>query len=375
VLKAGKEYKGTFFIDNNEFRNTPFDGTLVISNDNFCNCYIQESISVAIYNSFCNEIKQFKLKGEIIINGKTIHFLSPNAWNSHISTNGIILKSNSFVTGDSYNFSEKKIAKTRFLISGFLHDEDGRQSYQSVNNNYSISYKSRNSIEIEFRKQVTLEKCLDYISSFNDLFTLLRFSPSVIKSVSVNSNGEEFQLYERWLPFDSRNRNLPIDNIKYTPENIVKWFDKFFSFCNETRVASQQFFSTETLNNRYFEQQILYSHIFSFEGFYKKYIKLNHIAVPKRSKTKEPTFNDYIYHFLRKHCEIKNDIRKMHRYKFIDKAVKFRNTFAHDFDDYLDKISNIDCYAYTAIFNKMIRTLLIKDVLGLKDADIPMEEI
>lgn len=60
---------------------------------------------------------------------------------------------------------------------------------------------------------------------------------------------------------------------------------------------------------------------------------------------------------------------------FLTDVINIRNMYAHCSDRKINKLQKVDYYKYSVIINFMIRTLLIKNVLGLTQVVIDIEEL
>lgn len=418
MIEAGKEYECEFSIDDKALNGIIFHGNLKITTSNIFKIVINENDPEAIklFNLFNGKEIEFKLNGSLKIDNNTTSFISLHSWYSSIN----LIRTDLFVIGKSDVFDEQKIKSCKAIISGY--NSNNKPYRFNINSKIEISL-SNNYIEF-ISQNMNLDDYFDYIASYNDFMTLITNIPSVTKSVSVtDTSGNEFQVFTQWLPYESRNKNLAVDFLWKDPQSMINSFKDFLTFCNSSKIATLTYFTTQTLNERYFEQMILYQYIFCFEGFWTSFAdkqkslkrtgvssnvhkKIRDLLNPHidsffdKSECKEIlkeipsneiseyidnikngisysndlTFRKRIEQYLSLHQEIVNKMQSIDK-DFVDKLINFRNTFAHNTDGKLQKIQDMDVYKYVVVLNCMIRTLLIKDVLGYINATIPMEQL
>jgi hypothetical protein len=436
VLEAGKKYKGTFFIDNEELKDKLFTGILKIETDNFLYIINDKNMPIEIYDYFnnvetrCNVVKEFCLKGTIGNNKITCS----HTWNNNNYENRVVFKADEIFFGDTYLNTTAQVKNGSAVFSEFIFNSKETDNKYSIHvvkqpeqkKEISISYfkdAECYGINFDYTESDGVDSFCDLLGTINNFFTLVSYKPSEIKNVFITTTDDQkYQVIVRWMPIDSRNNEQRTTLSEFKIKDLANLIDKWIDFTSKADIASQQYFALQTMNRNTYEQMNLYTLIFCFEGFLSSYLnKINNACgtgisssihkkirvllnstidkVFKKRKykkilkgIKEASINEYIENikntisyanelpfrkriklFISWHQEINNKI--MTYDNFVGKLVTFRNTFAHSTDENINKIEDIDVYAYVVIVNYMLRTLLIKDVLGVKDADIPMEEI
>jgi hypothetical protein len=382
----------------------------------------------------CNVVKEFCFKGTIGNNKITCS----HTWNDKNYENRVVFKSDEIFFGDTYIDATPQVKNGFAVFSEFMFDnkEADNKYFIHVGERHreiSISYFRDGKycgINFGYSEFENIDSFCDLLGVINNFFTLVYYKPSEIKKMFITTtDNQKYQVIVRWMPIDSRNNEQRVTLPEFNIKDLANLIDKWIAYTLKADIACQQYFALQTMNRNTYEQMNLYTLIFCFEGFlnalydndffipenihnqikqkidfyienlfsecevkemlsgiddenitsYKNTIKKNY------SLAFEGTFRKRIKRFLSAHEELKQ-YKNSSRYKpegcdLINGIITYRDVYAHSSNrqENLEVVNAIQnkpgYYTCVVIINYMIRTLLIKDVLGLKDADIPKEGI
>lgn len=330
------------------------------------------------YNYIINhKYEQFAIQGICFGN---ICFTGIESFLQNIAGSEILLKSNIALIGTQIFEKDLKaniIQSARTYFSGMcpVIKEMPSGMLNSFNCIISFDYlldnkakKSIGGINFEFAKPVSVLDYLDLISDINSLFSLFNNKPSCIEKAYIKiNNNDEYLVYANWIIDNSRNIKLIVKGVgdKSIVCNMTDLLNKWLDFTSKAQIAIQQYFSVQAMNKLLYEQMILFNEISSLEGMLTAY------------QNQERTLKERLYSLLLLNVELQEAIKNVgiDIEGFLTDVINIRNMYAHCSDRKINKLQKVDYYKYSVIINFMIRTLLIKNVLGLTQVVIDIEEL
>lgn len=330
------------------------------------------------YNYIINhKYEQFAIQG--ICSGN-IYFTGIESSLQSIADSEILLKPNIALIGTQIfenDLKENIIQSAQTYFSDMWPGIKGMSSGMLNSFNCTISFdylldnkakKSIGGINFKFEKPVSVLDYLDLISDINSLFSLFSNKPSCIEKAYIKiDNNDEYRVYANWIIDNSRNirRIVKGSENKGIVCNMIDLLNKWLNFTSNAQIAIQQYFAVQAMNKLLYEQMILFNEISSLEGMLNAY------------QNQEKTLRERLYSLLLMNVELQEVIKTagLDIEAFLTDVINIRNMYAHCSDRKINKLQKVDYYKYSVIINYMIRTLLIKDVLGLTQVVIDIEEM
>ncbi len=409
-----------------ELRNLKFTGKLTIQDDN--RIYIDVDLPIELYelHNYFLESNTFTVLGKIEEQNITLPFM----FRQKMTGIHVLLKGSLMYFGTFFVEEDLKIKIVSAKFTGFTsYLSKMPENFTANLPDSTISFyqdfddrkeNNQTGIKTVFNTEKDIETVIEYLNDVNSFFSLLHNIPSQIKNILITTNdNKSLGLYVSWLPLATLHQPdkdfVKACSLEVLPQKLIKWLD----FANNTKIACEQYFALQTLNKKFYSQMTLYTALFAFEGFINEYNKQccsDTVLLKKEIHEKicreklfpfidslanisdcflpqdyidslkdnlkfsyNKTFRKRLNSFFSAHqMDFAANFEKLGitQKEFITRILAFRNTYAHDSDDELDKVAEIkNSLGYYFVINKAIRILLLKDYLKIMTDNVDENDL
>lgn len=294
----------------------------------------------------------------------------------------------------SYSLKQKTyhILSTKTLDINFI---SGLSVKKVFNVSQHIELQNEVSIEIKAKTRISIETSRRYITYINSFIMLCSGNNSDITDVELYYDSNQKFPNKCWFK-TTKSRETKYDNI-IDFDTISQWdvvFSRWNNLCLKKLEILNMLFYILRFPDKFIPEMKTENFIHIFEGLVRyKYgktvsVKREHLKLfnpnkkyPQNTISSGNLLGKFIFFFLEnKRQFFQEDFKRFALsdteatyVSFIQNCITLRDYFSHGGFD--ERIKTINPILLNAFLLKAVRILLIHDILGIPDAEIPLERI